>query len=409
MAKRVETRPVGIGIVTRMDYETKMIGSESEDQLALPDYSAPSHRRRNIIILILVVLAIAVAVYAFKSSKKDVAAATPGAQLPTVSVVVPGRQAVDRTISATGTLAARREMPVGVAGEGGMITRVLVEPGTWVSAGQVLATVDRSVQNETAASLAASVSVARSDETIAQAELDRAKQLVDRGFISKADLQRKAATRDAAAARVKVAQATLGEARARNGRLDIRAPAAGLVLTRGVEAGQIVGPSAGVLFRMAMGGQMEMRAQLSEADLTGLHVGARATVVPVGTTQGYPGEVWQVSPVIDPQTRQGIARIAVKYDPALRPGGFAAATIVGGVTQAPLLPDSALQSDEKGNYVYIVGPGDKIVRRNVKIGQVSDAGVTIIGGLDGSERVVQSAGGFLAPGQTVKPITKKAS
>jgi RND family efflux transporter MFP subunit len=392
-----------------MDYETKMIGSESEEQLALPDYSAPSHRRRNIIILILVALAIAVAVYAFKSGKKDVAAGTPGAQLPTVSVVVPGRQAVDRTISATGTLAARREMPVGVAGEGGMITRVLVEPGTWVSAGQVLATVDRSVQNETAASLAASVSVARSDETIAQAELDRAKQLVDRGFISKADLQRKAATRDAAAARVKVAQATLGEARARNGRLDIRAPAAGLVLTRGVEAGQIVGPSAGVLFRMAMGGQMEMRAQLSEADLTGLHVGARATVVPVGTTQGYPGEVWQVSPVIDPQTRQGIARIAVKYDPALRPGGFAAATIVGGVTQAPLLPDSALQSDEKGNYVYIVGPGDKIVRRNVKIGQVSDAGVTIIGGLDGSERVVQSAGGFLAPGQTVKPITKKAS
>ena len=392
-----------------MNYETKMIGGESEEPLALPDYSAPSHRRRNIIILIIVVLAIAVAVYAFKSGKKDVAAAAPGAQLPTVSVVVPGRQAVDRTISATGTLAARREMPVGVAGEGGMITRVLVEPGTWVSAGQVLATVDRSVQNETAASLAASVSVARSDETIAQAELDRAKQLVDRGFISKADLQRKAATRDAAAARVKVAQATLGEARARNGRLDIRAPAAGLVLTRGVEAGQIVGPSAGVLFRMAMGGQMEMRAQLSEADLTGLRVGARATVVPVGTTQGYPGEVWQVSPVIDPQTRQGIARIAVKYDPALRPGGFAAATIVGGVTQAPLLPDSALQSDEKGNYVYIVGPGDKIVRRNVKIGQVSDAGVTIIGGLDGSERVVQSAGGFLAPGQTVKPITKKAS
>ena len=392
-----------------MNYETKMIGGESEEPLALPDYSAPSHRRRNVIILIIVVLAIAVAVYAFKSGKKDVAAAAPGAQLPTVSVVVPGRQAVDRTISATGTLAARREMPVGVAGEGGMITRVLVEPGTWVAAGQVLATVDRSVQNETAASLAASVSVARSDETIAQAELDRAKQLVDRGFISKADLQRKAATRDAAAARVKVAQATLGEARARNGRLDIRAPAAGLVLTRGVEAGQIVGPSAGVLFRMAMGGQMEMRAQLSEADLTGLHVGARATVVPVGTTQGYPGEVWQVSPVIDPQTRQGIARIAVKYDPALRPGGFAAATIVGGVTQAPLLPDSALQSDEKGNYVYIVGPGDKIVRRNVKIGQVSDAGVTIIGGLDGSERVVQSAGGFLAPGQTVKPITKKAS
>ncbi|HXH14942.1 MAG TPA: efflux RND transporter periplasmic adaptor subunit [Sphingomonas sp.] len=397
-----------------MNYETKMAGhlgdADSEEQLVLPDYTAPSHRRRNIVIAVLVVLAIVVAFYALKSGKKDAAAAAPGVeQVPTVSVVVPGRKIVDRTISATGTIAARREMPVGVAGEGGMITRVLVEPGQWVAAGQVLATVDRSVQTETAASLAASVSVARSDEMIAQAELDRARQLVDRGFISKADLQRKAATRDAAAARVKVAQATLGEARARNGRLDIRAPAAGLVLTRGVESGQIVGAGTGVLFRMAAAGQMEMRAQLSEADLAGLHAGARATVVPVGTTQGYPGQVWQVSPVIDPQSRQGIARIAVKYDPALRPGGFAAATIVGGATQAPLLPDSALQSDEKGSFVYIIGPDDKAARRAVKIGQVYDEGVTIVGGLDGSERVVLSAGGFLAPGQKVKPVTKKAS
>ncbi len=392
-----------------MNYETKMVGSDREEQMALPDYAAPSHRRRNIIIAVILVLAIAAAAFAFKSGKTQPAAGPGIEQVPTVSVVVPGRKTVASTISATGTIAARREMPVGVAGEGGMITRVLVEPGQWVAAGQVLATVDRSVQTETAASLAASVSVARSDETIAQAELDRARQLVDRGFISKADLQRKAATRDAAAARVKVAQATLGEARARNGRLDIRAPAAGLVLTRGVEAGQIVGPSAGVLFRMAMGGQMEMRAQLSEADLAGIHTGSRAQIVPVGSTQRFAGEVWQVSPVIDPQTRQGIARIAVAYDPALRPGGFAAATIVGGATQAPLLPDSALQSDEKGSFVYIVGANDKVERRPVKIGQVSDAGVTILGGLGGSERVVLSAGGFLAPGQKVKPITQKAS
>jgi hypothetical protein len=104
-----------------------------------------------------------------------------------------------------------------------------------------------------------------------------------------------------------------------------------------------------------------------------------------------------------------VARIALKYDPALRPGGFAAATIVAGASVAPLLPDSALQSDDKGNFVYIVGADDKVVRRDIRIGQVSDAGVVVLGGLDGTERVVQSAGGFLAPGQKVKPIVKKAS
>src|SRR3546814_17160045 len=77
----------------------------------------------------------------------------------------------------------------------------------------------------------------------------RAKQLVSRGFISQADIDSKTATRDAAVARVNVAKATLAETQARNGRLDIRAPAAGLVLTRDVEPGQIVSAGSGVLFR----------------------------------------------------------------------------------------------------------------------------------------------------------------
>ncbi|WP_242095996.1 MULTISPECIES: efflux RND transporter periplasmic adaptor subunit [unclassified Sphingomonas] len=387
-----------------MNYEPRQIGGE--EQMALPDYTAPRRGRRTGIIAVLVVLAIAVAWFAMH--RKAPVAAKPGEQVPNVSVVVPGRSTIDRTISANGTLAARREMPVGVAGEGGAVTRVLVEPGTWVQAGQVLATVDRSVQTQTASSMQAQVAVARSDQVIAQAELERAQQLVDRGFISKADLQRKVATRDAAAARVAVAQASLQETRARNGRLDIRAPAAGLVLTRTVESGQVVSSGSGVLFRIAQDGQMEMRAALSESDLAGLHVGARATVTPVGSTQGFPGSVWQVSPVIDPQTRQGIARVALAYAPELRPGGFAAATIVSGANVAPLLPDSVLQSDDKGNFVYIVGAGDKVERRNVRVGPVSDAGVTILSGLNGTERVVVSAGGFLAPGQHVNPIVEKA-
>lgn len=381
-----------------------------EERLALPGEPAPASRTRKIVVTVVIVLLLALVTWAmFGRKKHDPAAGQKTQQVPSVTVVVPGRKAVDRTLTATGTLAARREMPVGVAGEGGMITRVLVEPGQWVGAGQVLATVDRSVQTQTAQSLAAQVAVARSDQTIAQAELDRAQQLVDRGFISKADLQRKAATRDAAAARVQVAAASLREANARNGRLDIRAPEAGLILTRQAEPGQIVSAGSGVLFRMAQGGQIEMRAQLSESDLASLRTGARAQVTPVGSDRSFAGEVWQVSPIIDSQTRQGIARVALRYDPALRPGGFASATIVGGAAVAPLLPDSALQSDEKGSFVYVVGKDDKVERRNIKIGQVSDAGVTVMQGLDGSERVVRSAGGFLAPGQKVKPVLQKAS
>ena len=111
--------------------------------------------------------------------------------------------------------------------------------------------------------------------------------------------------------------------------------------------------------------------------------------------------------MIDPQTRLGMARIALGYDPALRPGGFAGASIVAGNSSAPLLPQSALQSDDKGNYVYVVGAQNKVERRAVKIGAVSDAGVAIVSGLAGDERVVASAGAFLNPGQKVVPVAAK--
>ncbi|HZG07469.1 MAG TPA: efflux RND transporter periplasmic adaptor subunit [Allosphingosinicella sp.] len=367
-------------------------------------------RRRNIIIAVVAVLVLAIALFLLFGRGGDDAKVAQGAaakggagEAPAVSVVVPGRQQIARTISATGTLAARRDMPVGVAGEGGMISRVLVEPGQWVGAGQTLAVIDRSVQSQEAQQLAASIEVARADARLAEQELQRAQTLVSRGFVSKADVERRVATRDAANARVRVAQAQLGAARARIGRLDVRAPAAGLVLDRNVEPGQIVGGGSGALFRIAQGGQMELLARLPQTDLSTLSVGVPVTVTPVGSQQSYQGSIWQISPIIDPQTRQGEARISIPYNRELRPGGFAAAAIQAGATVAPLLPESAVLTDDTGTYVLIVLANNTVQRQPVRVGTVTDKGVVIAEGLNGNERVVQSAGAFLNPGEKVRP------
>ncbi len=395
-----------------MNYETGFArGREDIDMSGEVDGTA---RKRRMIIIgaVVAVLIVLFVVYRMMSAGSDAKAGGEGGaakQAATVTVVVPGRQSVNRMVSATGNLAARREMPVGVAGEGGQVAQVLVEPGTWVAQGQVLATIDRRVQSQQIASLAASVNVAEADARIAQSELDRAQALVARGFISKADIERKTATRDAARARVGVARAQLGQQQASTSRLDIRAPAAGLVLERKIEPGQVVSSGSGVLFRMAKGGELEMLAKLGEQDLARMSVGQRATVTPVGTAQSFDGQIWQLSPVIDPVTRQGIARIALVYNNALRPGGFASAKIVSGSADVPLLPESAVLNDQKGNFVMIVGKGNKIERRDVKVGDVSNAGVTILEGLTGAEQVVQSAGAFLNPGEVVIPQRAKAA
>lgn len=399
-----------------MNYERKVDSMDSLAGSTQGFYEEADNRRKRmrlIIALVLIALVLAIAWYAFSASKGGGDAAADGAAgaaaAPTVTVMVPGMQSVQAAIAANGTIAARREMPVGVAGEGGQVVSVLVEPGQWVGAGQTLAVIDRSVQAQQAASLAASIRVAQADADLAEAELKRAEALVSRGFISKADMDRKRATRDAAQARVRVAQAQYREAVARNGRLNIVAPAAGLVLTRQVEPGQIVGAGSGVLFRMAKGGEMEMLAQLAEADLQRVSVGTRATVTPVGTDLQIEGQIWQESPVINPDTRQGTVRIALPYSAALRPGGFADARLVSGAEQAPLLPESAVQSGPEGNFVLIVDKNNQIQRKPVKVGTVTDSGVSIASGLTGNERVVVLAGAFVNPGDKVKPVVQKSS
>jgi len=382
----------------------------TSDTLIVTDRSA--QRRKVIIGAVIAILVIVVAAIMFMGgSKKDDQAAAGGSgagQVPTVTVVVPGQTSVAGVITASGPLGAKRDQPVGVAGSGGRVTNVLVDAGSWVHQGQVLAIVDRSVQAQQAAQLAAQIEAAKANAALAQSNYQRAIALQGRGFVSKAEIDSKKATRDAAYAQVRVAQAQLAGQRAEIGRLNITAPTAGLVLARSVEVGQIVSPGSGALFRLAEGGQMEALAQLSQQDLASVHVGMPAQVTPVGSDRSFTGNVWQVAPTIDPQSRLGEVRIAVPYDPSMRPGGFAEVRITGGTTTAPLLPQSAVLSDDAGNYVYIVNGKNEVERRNIKIGTVGDNGVTIASGISGTEAVVLSAGPFLNPGQKVKPARQAA-
>lgn len=397
-----------------MNYESTKWSRDAIDEVVVDEETLVRRRRRKRIIIALVVIAIIAIAAIFMLGGSGEKAAAPkggaaGQQLPAVTVVVPGRQDVPAIISATGSLGAYRDMPVGVPGEGGQIERVLVEPGQWVRAGQVLAVINRSVQGQEAAQQAAQIQVAQADLRLAQNELDRAQALVSRGFVSQADLDRKRAARDAAAARVRVAQATLGATRARIGRLDVRAPTSGLVLSRSVEAGQVVGAGSGALFRIAQNGQMELLARLPQTDLARLSPGVPVIVTPVGSDQSYQGQVRLIEPIIDPQTRQGVARIAVPYQRDIRPGGFASAEIRAGSTTAPLLPESAVLTDDAGTYVMIVGPNNTVQRRAVRIANVTDRGVVVGQGLNGNERVVESAGAFLNPGERIRPERSRAA
>lgn len=393
----------------RMNRETRL---EASDTVVVVDRSK---RRRNLIIAGFVAAAVLLLAFMFMGEGGSDEAAPGGAaaeggrgQVPTVTVVVPGRSQVARVVTASGALAARRDQQVGAAGAGGRVTAVLVDAGDWVNAGQTLARVDRSVQSQQAAQLAASVESARASAALAKNEYDRSAALVGRGFVSKADLDRKKSAWDQARAQVQVAQAQLNATRAGIGLLDVRSPTSGLVLERNLEVGQVIGGGSQNLFRIARDGEMEMRATVPQQDLAAMRVGLQASVTPVGSNQSVTGRVWQVAPVIDPASRQGEVRIAIPYSTLIRPGGFAEAKISTGAATAPVLPQSAVLSDSDGNYVYVINDKNEVQRRAIRVGTVDDNGVTIAEGLTGQEAVVLSAGPFLNPGQKVNPRRQAA-
>jgi HlyD family secretion protein len=322
--------------------------------------------------------------------------------VPLVSVIVPRLQSVTSNVSFTGAIAARYDMPIANEGETGRIVAVYVEAGDHVKRGQILAKIDESVMVPQVNRLAASLEQAQAQAALSAAEYKRALGVEAAGALSAEDIEKRRATAITDAANVKVVAAQLAEGQARLGRTRVVAPIEGTVLTRGAEVGQIAGPGGAALFRVASGGEVEMRGQIAEQDLAQVKVGQPATVYLTGIDRPFSGTVRLLGAVIDPTTRLGDIRITLKPDPALRPGAFARAEVSVEKAQRPVLPQTAVLADSNGAYVLIVDAANKVQRHPVRVAGVTDAGAIIGEGLTGTERVVATAGGFLRAGEQVK-------
>jgi HlyD family secretion protein len=251
-----------------MNRETSIRSSESGTVI----FDDASRRRKRIAIIgaaFIALVAIVLAYMMMGGSDQAAPAAGaraggPGGQVPTVTVVVPGRSSVSRIIlnerqpcrpprpadrrcrrGRNGDFGSGRRRPVGQA--------------------RARAGNDRPLgPAQEAAQLAARCEVARADAELAENELNRAEALVGRGFISKADVDRKRAARDAAVARVRVAQAQLSgkPVRGSDGSMSGLPPAASFSSATSRSARwSAPGPGA---CSGSPGGEMEMRAQLSE-------------------------------------------------------------------------------------------------------------------------------------------------
>ena len=358
---------------------------------------------------IAVAVAVAVAIWMSRaSSPKTIVPLATRTAIPLVSVVTPGVQPVAASVTFTGTVEARHELPIGNSGDTQRITAVYVQVGDHVRRGQLLARLDDSVLAPQVAQLTAALEQARAQAALSAAEYRRGVAVGPSGGLSAQDIEKLQATSIMDAANIKVVSAQLAVMRAKLALTRIVAPVDGIVLTRNAEVGQIAVSGGPALFALEDSGQVEMIGQVAEQDMADLKVGQSAAVYLIGNPQPFVGRIWLLGAVIDPQTRLGEVRIALPPNPALRPGAFARSTVTLARAERPVLPQTAVMADTGGSYVYVVGRDGQVQRRTVTVGSVIPAGVVIAQGLSGRERIVSMDGGFLHSGEKVTVASVEA-
>lgn len=331
------------------------------------------------------------------AKKAEAASKTGGGSSQTVSVAVASLQNLPRTVTASGTVSAWEEVPVGAETGGLTATAVYVDEGAWVRQGQPLVQLNDALLRAQLRQQQAAVQTAEANAARDQAALGRAQELKERGFLSQAALDTALANQRSSAANVAAAQASLSETRTRLAQATIRAPVAGQVIRRSVTRGQIVGAGT-ELFRIVRDGRLELDAQVPETELGLVRAGQTATVSSDEVGEAA-GRVRIVTSEVDAESRLGTARISLTGG-NFRPGMFARARIQVAPSRWVTVPTASVLYRENRAGVFVMGTDNRVRFQAVTVLSRTDD-QTAVEGLTAGARVVVAGAGFLGDGDRV--------
>jgi HlyD family secretion protein len=185
---------------------------------------------------------------------------------------------------------------------------------------------------------------------------------------------------------------------------DVTAPASGLITRRGALVGQTVSPRGEPLFRLIVGGDIELQGDVPAPRIGKIAAGQTARIIVPGIGD-YNGKVRTVTPEIDPFTQSGRARITVGNDAKLRIGTFARATVVVGTSCGTSVPLAALLFGPEGPVVQVVRDS-RVETRQVRLGLLMGGTAEILDGLGEGDMIVARAGSFLREGDRVRTVLR---
>jgi membrane fusion protein (multidrug efflux system) len=296
----------------------------------------------------------------------------------------------------------------------GFLEQRLFQEGQEVKEGDLLFVIEQPPYQAAVDQRQAELASAEANRANTEAQLKRGEELVKNGNIPKSEVDIRRANDQMAAASIQEAQAGLEQAQINYGYTEIHAPIDGKIGRAAYTIGNLVGPDSGVLATIVSQEPMYVTFPVSAAIILQARREAGGPLpdpsrfvvrikLPDGSVYSHPGKI----DFLNNQVAQGTDTLTARAvfanpDRLLVDGQFVTVTVEAGEpVTALVVPQGAVQVDQAGPYVLVVGPDQKVEQRRVTLGADQGTDVVVQSGLKQGERIIVSGIQKVRPGMSV--------
>jgi RND family efflux transporter MFP subunit len=351
----------------------------------------------------------------------QIMAQAPGVGAPTVAVQRPKTETVSETLQLPGNAAAVNQVKL-IARVVGFLEQIHFEDGALVRKGDLLFTIQQDQYKAQFQQAEAQLQLQQAALAYAKTEVVRYVALVKKDAATQVDVDHWHFQQQSAEANILAAQAQIALAQLNLSYTEVRAPFDGQMGKHLIDPGNVVGGNgqeaalAGitqldpiyVVANINSQQALQIRANLEQRRLTLAELHQIPIEAALSDETGFPhrGTIEYVAPGIDPATGTLLVRgIMRNPDRTLLPGMFVNIRMPMGKTlrSALMVPDRALQEDQGGRYLLVVGDDDVVQQRYVQLGELVGDMRVITSGLKPDDRVVIGELWRATPGTKVVP------
>jgi RND family efflux transporter MFP subunit len=363
-----------------------------------PDFGRKG--RKSILKGLCAALAVAILATTLGACSDGSATAVQRAAFVRIEIVQPQTRQVSVTLTGEVQARFRADLSFRVSGR---VRERLVDVGTHVKSGDLLARLDAAEQQADVDAASAALTTAQAQLRVARATFDRQKYLISTGFTTRVAFDQAQEGLRTAEGSLEAVKAQLGTAQDAFGYTELRADASGVITARSLEVGQVVQAGQPV-FSLAQDGERDAVFEVYEAIFFGDFDGDSVSLALVSNPDvKASGRVRVVSPAINPKSATIRVKVTIHNPPEAMILGSAVAGIARWKPVAQIaVPWTALMATGSKPAVWVIDPSTKTaLLKPVTIARYEAGAVLIKEGLEPGERIVVEGGKLLSSGQSV--------